>query len=230
MLTIICGEDIVTSRNYFTSIKNQYSLKGYEINNITHQDIDKLLMWLGESVSLFSQKKLFSAENLNKYLKKKADAQGNKILEELKKIEKSKAVELIVWEGIAQRELKLVKTGKVKEFKPSQTIFKLLDSLYPGNKTSFVTQLNNLNNVEDTFIFIMLTKHVRNLILVKEGEIPQRMQSWQIYKLKSQLKYWKIDNLINFYEALFKIEMGSKTSSSPYSIKESLEILACHFL
>ena len=119
----------------------------------------------------------------------------------------------------------------VKEFKPDQTIFKLLDSVYPGNKVLFISYLDKLSqNLDENFVFIMLIRYIRNLIIIKEGAVPPKMQSWQTYKLKSQALHWKQENLVNFYQALFKIEIGLKTSSNPFSVKESLEILACHFL
>ena len=80
------------------------------------------------------------------------------------------------------------------------------------------------------FVFSMLVKLARNLILVKSGEIPPRMQTWQAGKLRRQAMLWKEDNLILFYEALYKIEAGTKTGTTPFSLKESLAILACHFL
>ncbi len=226
MITIICGEDVIASRNYFSALKKQYTDKGYEIRDIGYSDIEKVSKWLGESVSLFSQKKIFFSENLNKYVRR----DSKKTVDELTKIDKMKDVELIDWERVSLRELKLAKFGKVKEFKPNQTIFKLLDSFYPGNKIAFVKFLEVLKEIDDQFIFIMLVKHVRNLILVKEGETPARMQSWQLYKFKSLATHWKIENLVNFYEALLRIDIAAKSSSSPYSVREALAILACHFL
>lgn len=227
MLTIICGEDTISSRNYFISLKKNYSGKGFEIRDIKFNEIVEITRWLADSPSLFFQKKIFFTERLNKYIKK----ENQKLTADLQKIEKMKDVELIDWEEMSRWELKLKKIGYVKEFKPNETIFKLLESLYPSNRVSFVSLLDKLaQDLDENFIFIMLVRYVRNLIIIKEGEIPPRMQSWQTYKLKTQARHWKIENLVNFYEALFKIEVGLKTSSNPFSIKESLDILACHFL
>ncbi len=227
MLTIICGEDVISSRNYFVSLKKQYTAKGYEVKNIRADDIADIARWLADSPSLFFQKRVFFTENLNKKINR---TDKNRLLV-LESISKMADAELIDWENLALRELRFAKLGKTKEFKPNQSIFKLLDSLYPTNKQNFISLLERLtNDLDETFIFIMLTRYVRNLILIKEGIDPAKMQPWQIYKFKSQAKFWKIENLINFYQALFKIDLGLKTSSNPFSIKESLAILACHFL
>ena len=227
MLIIICGEDVASSRNYFNSLKKEYLAKQFEIRNVAYYEIGDIDRWLGESASLFSQKKVFFSERLNKFIKR----DNKKLLEDLQKIDKMEDVELVDWEEVSGWELKLKKIGQVKEFKPDQTIFKLLDSVYPGNRVLFISYLDKLShNLDENFIFIMLVRYIRNLIIVKEGSVPPKMQTWQTYKLKSQTNHWKQENLVNFYQALFKIEVGLKTSSNPFSIKESLEILACHFL
>lgn len=227
MLTIICGEDTITSRNYFTSLKKNFSSKGFEIRDVKYEEVGNITRWLADSPTLFFKKRVFFSENLNKKIKRDSKT----ILKELQDIEKMKDVELIDWEGVSQWELKLKKLGRVKEFKPDKTIFKLLDTLYPGNRTVFISLLDSLGQkLDENFIFIILVRYVRNLIIIKEGAVPPRMQPWQTYKLKSQADRWKSENLVNFYEALFKIDVGLKTSSNPFSIKESLAILACHFL
>ena len=227
MLTIICGEDVVASRNYFTNLKKDSLFKGFEVKELRFEDVSDISHWLADSPLLFSLKKIFFSENINKKIKK----ENKNLLQELQAIANLKDVDLIDWENVSSRDLKISKIGKIKEFKPDQNIFKLTESLYPTNKINFIDNLTKLSSdLDENFILIMLVRQLRNLILVKEGVIPPRMQSWQTFKLKSQAKYWKINNLILFYEALFKVEIGLKTSSSPFSIKESLEILACHFL
>ena len=85
-------------------------------------------------------------------------------------------------------------------------------------------------STEDIFIFIMLARHMRNILITKLGERLPKLMSWQIAKLSNQAKYWKQENLINFYQGLHRIDVNSKTNRTPYSIKESLDILACYYL
>ena len=227
MLTIICGEDTIASRNYFVSLKKDFLTKGFDIRDIKFEEIKEIPRWLAESPTLFFQKKVFFSENLNKKIKK----DNKSMLAELQMVNQMSNADLIDWEGVSVRELKFSKLGKIKEFKPDQSIFQLLDELFPGNRSDFIKLLGRLTqDLDENFVFIMLTRYVRNLILVKEGVNPAKLQSWQVYKLKSQTKQWKIENLVNFYEALFRIEVGLKTSTNPFSIKKSLDILACHFL
>ena len=60
--------------------------------------------------------------------------------------------------------------------------------------------------------------------------IPKKIQKWQLWKLESQAKLWKKKNLEEFYHGLHKIDIALKTSKNPYSVKKSLDILACYFL
>ena len=227
MLTIICGEDTIASRNYFVSLKKDFLTKGFDIRDIKFEEIKEIPRWLAESPTLFFQKKVFFSENLNKKIKK----DNKSMLAELQMVNQMSNADLIDWEGVSVRELKFSKLGKIKEFKPDQSIFKLLDALYPGNRSDFIKLLGRLTqDLDENFVFIMLTRYVRNLILLKEGVNPPTLQTWQVRKLQFQAKQWKIENLVNFYEALFKIEIGLKTGSNPFSIKKSLDILACHFL
>jgi DNA polymerase III delta subunit len=229
MLTIVCGEDSISSFNYYSSLKQSYLEKEYEITNISSADLDNITSWMGESQSLFASKQVFFTQNVNKKLSKKLNLKINKVIEDLIK---NKKIELFSWEEeTSLRFLKFPKGAVIKEFKPSESIFKLQDSLFPGNLKGFLELLFRLEkSVDENFIFIMLIRHLRNLILVKTNQSDTKLQKWQIYKLKNQAAKWDADNLINFYNSLYKIEVNQKTSTNPYSVKKSIDILACYYL
>lgn len=227
MLTVICGDDVMASREYFRGLRTNFRDKYFEVRDIKFEEILEIHKWLNDSPTLFFSKRVFFAENLNKKLK----AEDKKTKEELQKIHNDKTVDLYLWEAVSAYELKIAKLGIVKEFKPKDTIFKLLDAFYPGNKLQFLSILEAVSRISsDIFIFTMISRLTRNLILVKENNMPNRMQTWQYYKLQNQAKKWKSDSLVLFYESLAKIDQGVKTSTSPFSVKESLDILACYFL
>ncbi|NCO88428.1 hypothetical protein COW98_01830 [Candidatus Roizmanbacteria bacterium CG22_combo_CG10-13_8_21_14_all_35_9] len=229
MLTIICGEDSTTSFNYYSSLKKNYLDKSYEILDVSSSDLENITSWLGQSQSLFSQKKIFFTQNINKRLSRKLNLKINKVVE---KLIKDKSVEVVDWEEeIPSRELKFPKATVVKEFKPAQNIFKLQDSLYPGNLKNFIYALNQLaETVDENIIFYMLVKHIRNLLTVKSGQSISRLQPWQLAKLSKQAKNWEEKKLLGFYQGLHRIDISTKTSSNPFSLKKSLDILACYFL
>lgn len=229
MLTIICGEDSISSRAYYLELKEKYKTAGNQIYDIKATEISEISKGLSETVSLFSQKLIFFTQGLNKKISKRSNPILFSIAEE---IAKKKDIELVDWEEYTiGRELKLTKGVTVKEFKVSESIFKLLDACYPKNLKNFISLLYSLPvKVDDVFIFVMLARHIRNLLMVKLGNASKSLQSWQVAKLKSQAYYWNEDKLALFYDGLYKIDVSFKTGNNPFSLRKSLDLLACYFI
>lgn len=229
MLTIICGEDSKSSRNYFSEQKRIARENDYEVYDIDAKSINEILNWLSDAPSLFSQKKVFFTQSLNKNISKKSNP---KFLEIVEKIMKDPEIDLYDWEqDVPGRYLKVSKGVTIKEFKPSNSIFKLQDHCYPGNINAFVESLHELSgNTDDIFTFIMLSRHIRNLMLVKLGKTPPGMFSWAAAKLKNQASKWETEKLISFYDNLHKIDVSLKTGSMPYSLTSALDILSSYYL
>ncbi len=229
MLTIICGEDSVAAFNYFIELKKHYQKKDYQVIDVDSSEIEEIVKWQAENQLLFSLNKVFFTKNLNKKISKKNNLKINQIIEE---IIKNKNIEIVDFEEEVQaRMLKFGKGVTIKEFKLSENIFKLLDALYPGNLKEFIALLNKVSqNTDENFIFIMLIRHVKNLLLLLNNETPPKLQPWQINKLKFQAKKWSLEKLINFYDAFYNIDVTHKTSTNPYNLKQSLEILASYYL
>ena len=229
MLTIICGEDSVTSRNYLIDQQKLLKEKDFEIANIDYHQVLELDETGSSESSLFASKRAYFTQSLNKKVFKKMSERNEK---KIKAIIESKVIQVFDWEEeTTSRDLKAIKGILVKEFKPSQNIFKLLDSCYPGNLKTFISTLNTVSeSTEDIFIFIMLTRHLRNILIIKMGDKIPKMMSWQISKLSNQAKFWSLDNLINFYQGMHRIDVNSKTNGTPFTVKKSLDILACYYL
>lgn len=228
MLTIICGEDTVASRKYFSDLKHSFISKGNEVKHTTHSDLVEIPKWLAESVSLFGERLIFFSENINKLISRR---KGDQLMETLKTIADSKDAELFIWEEAGGREIKLKGVGQIKEFKPKETIFKLLEACYPSNKNQWFTLLSTLSqSTDEYFMFVMLHRHIRKLILASMNIFPKEILPWQKQKIAHQAKQWRFEHLVNFYEGLIKIDISTKTGTNPYGIKKSLEILMCYFL
>ncbi|MFA6016493.1 MAG: hypothetical protein WC744_00175 [Patescibacteria group bacterium] len=229
MLTIICGEDSVESRRYFTDQQRLLEEKDFEIVNVDYHQVLELDETGSSESSLFSTKRAYFTQSLNKKVFKKMSDRNEK---KIKAIIASKDIQVFDWEvETSARDLKSIKGVVVKEFKPNQSIFKLLESCYPGNLKTFINSLNTLSETtEDIFIFIMLARHMRNILSAKIGEKIPKLASWQLGKLANQARYWEEINLVNFYQGLHRIDVNSKTNGTPFSVKKSLEILACYYL
>ena len=229
MLTVVCGEDNVTSRESYIQLKREYGMKNYEIRNLSISDLPEIPQWMGESRSLFGLSQVFFCENIGKKASKRSNP---KLYELLEVLASSPDVIVVDWEdSLSKRELKFPPTAQIKEFKPPRSIFQLLDSCYPTNYKTFLSILYSLPEKTDgTFVFIMLSRHVRNLLLVSTGSIPSTNQKWQVWKLRSQAKHWDTEKLCRFYEGLHRIDVMQKTGNNPYNLMKSLDILAAYFL
>jgi len=232
MLFIFCGEDSVSSRKKYLDEIEKKRKMGAEIIPITPSQIIDLNKGLGNNLNLFSSSQVFVVEGLEKAgFRKSTKAKKDSIFEAISAISADKTIDVFDWEeDRPERMLKLKDLAKVVECKPSQSVFKLLDLCVPPNKIAFISTLRQvLQTQADMLVFVLLFRHIRQLILIQSGE-EIRLAPWQKYKLIGLAKRWKEDTLLHFYEGLIKIEFGIKSSENPYGIAKSLEILACHYL
>lgn len=231
MLTVICGEDVIASRQYLQSLKENYKKKNYFIQTIAPNQIEEVYKNTEGVISLFGQPKAYIVQNLSTKYSKRSSPALAKIIEELAT---NKEIVIIDWEeeksAYLLTTLKKIAT-EFKEFKPQKTIFQLLDACYPNNRKDFLKSLQVVNQTQEpTFIFAMLCKHIRNLILAKENVLDSKISPWQKTNLSKQAQLWNVDKLISFYEGLARIDISIKTSATPFDLKESLDILACYYL
>ncbi len=229
MLTIICGEDSISSRDYYLKLRLECASKKFEVRDIKVGELSEIEKWLSNSPSLFSSTLVLFTESLNKKISKRSNPALLSLVENLAN---KKDVVLVDWEEhTSARELKLSKGIIIKEFKPSSSIFKLLDACYPGNIKQFTSCLYSLpEKTDDTFIYIMLIRHVRNLFVIKLGCALKSLQFWQVAKLRSQTKLWDTSKLVSFYEGLYRIDIGLKTGRNALPLRKSLDLLACYYL
>ncbi len=228
MLTIICGEDVITSRNYFNELNESYRKKGWEIKQVPSSQLDDLRTWMSHSQGLFATQTVYVSENAVKAFKSK---KNKKLLESVDDLARDDMVTWIDWEKITAREITGLKSATIKELKPAETIFMFMDSIYPGNLKLASKQLNALAGRQDEgFIFAMLCKHVRSLMLAKHKLKIPGLAPWQAGKLSNQASHWKDGKLEQFYDGLARIDVTLKTGANIHGIAKSLDILFCYFL
>lgn len=230
MITIVCGEDIVRSREYLLQLEEQFKKKGFGIQKIPALDIQESLSSLSSAPNLFGQSQVFVTELLNRHIARKSST--NVLLNLLEAVSKNKSIELIIWETVSVRDLKLKNIGTVKEFKPSKNIFQLLDSCYPANFSVFHSLLNDVASPQnEMFVFVMLARHLRTLLSIKLKAVDlSKLPPWQAGKLKSQAAKWPEKALLSFYDGLYRIDASLKTGRNPQGVKNSLDVLACYIL
>lgn len=231
MLTIIAGEDTATSRQKLQELKEQYRQKGYSIDVVSTADIPDLLKNADGVTNLFGQESIYIAENVSSKYKGRAKTPYK---EAVQLIAKSNSIHLIDWEeGKSAYDLTTIKkiATTFYEAKPPKNIFELLDACFPGNLDSFLKTLAIVNTSQDIgFIYALLCRHVRKLYLASEGIIDSKTPPWQRGKLSFQAKKWDPKKLQKYYEGLARIDISMKTNTTPYDLRESIELLVCYYL
>ncbi len=211
MITILHGENIAASRKALDDFKE----RGSEIvlldgKNLTSTD----LIQAAFSTSLLADKKIIIIEN---YFS--ANKQATKAIPNLSGI----TTDIIFWEEktLTPAVLKAVKEARVREFKLATTIFKLTDSLYPGNLKQILTLYGEcLQKDEAEMIFLMIVRQFR-LMLHPVGLAP-----WQESKIKKQSLLLGKEKLAFLYRKLLDLDYLNKTSQLTGSFADNMQ----HFL
>lgn len=227
MIQIICGEDNSSSRMYFADEIANFKSKGFEVKGIASEELKYLENGYIDK-TLFGSTTIYISENIHK-----AYSRNKKTLNELlNNISKNKDLILLIWEdSVSKRDLGITASVNFKEFRPDKNIFKLIESCYPSNLKSFINTLNEIKaKTNDFFVFIMLSRHIKKLILYQLGIMPANLQSWQEIKLSNQEKYWKSDLIIDYYDKLIAIDSLIKTGKSPYTVFAYIETLSAYYL
>ena len=233
MLYIYCGEDTIAARLAYTKEIEKYRSTLAEIVTISASSLVEMNKGIANNLNLFSTQTVFSVENLEKFgFKKSTKTKEDVVYEAIFSIAQNRSVILLDFEeGKQARQLKLKDLATVFESKPATSIFNLVEECIPGNKDGFIQSLRIVCQTQDEqFVFIMLYRQIRQLVLALTNGLSGKLSPWQKTKILGQAKKWEKEHLVNFYSGLIKIETGSKTNSNPFGIHKSIEILACHYL
>lgn len=178
-----------------------------------------------EAQSLFGSERLVVIENLlSAPVSKRRKEIAGYLLGEIH------GYPLILWERkeIKGAELmKFKKKFKVEIFKIPAVIFRLLDSLKPGDNKIMILLLHQIDPKEPEMVFYMLCQRIRQLILAKDlgGKGLEGLQGWQQARLLNQTRNFELDQLLSFYHQLLKIDYQQKTSQTPFSLLSTLDLL-----
>lgn len=248
MLTIIHGDDITKSRRYFVELKNKH--RQFETLESAQVDLT-ILSQILEGGSFFQEEKNLFIENF--LTKKKNSSDYKPVLDYLKSA--PDPTRIFLWEGkeLGKNILTQFKNAEIKSFKLPSVLFSFLDALEP-NKGKIIIKLFHqaLINTDDEAIFYMLIRHIRMLLVIREGyslaiqdhalinkktnEFPnkpesideiseiKRLQGWQKSKLEKQSANFSSKELINLYKDLYIIESGYKTGNLQGSLSSAIDI------
>lgn len=224
MITLIHGDDIKSSRNYFLEQKslkkNPASLNG---ENISLTDIVQLL----EGKGLFEDNNTIFIEDF--FSKKK----GRELEEILSLVNTHSLSEIIFWEGkiLTPKQISSLKKAEVRLFKLPQTIFSFLDSLRPQWGKQLVILFHQaLKNTDAEFIFYMLIRQFRLLLALSDNsknviEEAVRLAPWQKTKLQKQANLFSVEELKIVYNNLYEMDLSQKTGALNMTLTQAIDML-----
>lgn len=224
MVIIFCGEDLSTARKNFICYKNELGEKGYDCKNILSDEIESLPKWLSSTNSLFATKIAF-------FIERSLNTKKNRDI--IKLYEFDPNITILCFEELPEKELKkYFPKAKFIVSKLPESIFNLLDNIYPYNAKKTTEILKNIINSDNEMkIFYLIKQRIKDLILFKiEPSLFKDKQQWQILRLNQQSKKFSTNTLLNFYESLYKIERNIKTNSTPLTLVNMIEILFAKYL
>lgn len=221
-IIVYCGNDIVSSRKAFLDQLQSLKERNFEVVRILGKDVkEEQLELLSSPATLFGQKQCLAIEEL-------LSGQKNKEREKVLMILSASSFPVFVWESKEFSKPEQTKFGKefvFKNFKLPEVLFKYLEKLSPGKISENLSLFHRaLESVDPTYIFIMLVRQIRLLILVAEDEAGS-LPSWQVGKLCQQTQQFKKEKLYEIYKRLLEIDFQQKTSILPFSLSQSLDLL-----
>lgn len=233
VINVFCGEDSIAARLAYNRMIDKYRKCEAEIVVMSASSIMDLKQGVGDNINMFAQQTVFCMENLEKAgFKKSTKVKADKMYEAIVSLAQDKSIVILDFEDSKQgRQLKLKDIATIHESKPAISIFSLVESCNPGNKNGFIQWLQTVCLTQDEqFVFIMLYRHIRLLVLAQNSDSSFKLPPWQKSKVLAQARNWDKKALLDFYAGLIKIEITSKTSTNPFGIRKSLEILSCYYL
>lgn len=223
MITVLHGDDIITSRKKLTYLKEQFKdgeVLQFEGGKTNVTDVVQVF----ESASLFAKKRLIVLE---RFLETKDRTLIASILNHLKK----STHEVVFWEPKEiKRELLTLfpKQANIFFFKQEQALFQFLDSIKTGNARYSLPLLHQvLKKESEELVFYMVVRQFRLLLSIASkaaiSEI-KRLAPWQRSKLERQARQFTSDRLLLFYRKLFQIEREVKTGGNALPLSASLDL------
>lgn len=224
MITIIHGDDLAASRNFYLEEKNKAD------NPIEFRG-DKLeVSQLKQSVeggSLFAQEKEIFIENLLSGRKK--SKQIDEIIDYLN--QQSKLLKVFIWEGneLTKSQTGCFKTAEIKLFKLPQNLFQFLDGIRPGNIQNLSLLHKALKGSSEEIIFYMMIRQFRLMLALSDGgssekiDEVKRLVPWQKGKLEKQANLFGQQKLLEAYQRLYEIDYKTKSGRTSLNLLQAID-------
>lgn len=221
MISLIHGNDSLSSRNAYLSNKDENSLT-FDAETLNLIELAQSMQGSG----LFDNNKKIFIENL---FTRKGAKNFSSIAEILKN---SKNTEVFIYadKEIGAKNLEGLPKLDNQNFKIPQNIWTFLDGIRPNNPRNITTFHNTLTETEPEIIFAMIIRQFRLLLGIssnskKNADEVKRLAPWQKSKLERQASLFNLESLKNIYKKLYKIEKSQKTGSRNLNLVQNIDIL-----
>lgn len=223
-MLILHGDNTQLSRQFLTArVKSFFGeVVWLEGRDLKIEEIKQAL----ESQTLLGNDRLVVLERF--FLDKK-NKQKKLIIDYLLK---EKPKNLIVWEEekIPPQALKNFSFAEIKLFELPKIIFWFLDSLEPSNKKRALQLLHQaLKKQPPEFIFYLLTKRVKDLLIAKDlgekGIENYYQHPWQRKKIATQAQKIETERLKKFYQRLLLVDYLQKSGRAVFPLDYYLDLL-----
>ena len=221
-IIVVHGEDLASVVARITKFYQTAKDRDWEVIRLNKSSGRKLSEELTQA-SLFGGERLFSIN---------ASDLTNQDLIWLAKENTKQQITLVIYSDTPLTATflnQLPKSAKTERFDLPKLIFKFLESFYPGNLESCGKLFQILiTNTQPEFIFILLSKLARDLVIAKADPKTLSYPTWRISKLSTQSEKFKQETLIVLIAKLAQADILAKTSRR--SLVNSLNLLIAETL
>ncbi len=210
-MIIIHGDDEISSRALFLSLKDQSAKSGKQLVILSGSSLNLAdIVIASESQSLFGSANSVFIEGFFT----RAPGNDKKVVTEYLLARPS--ADMVLWESQdVSAAVKIFPPAVIKKFVLPKYLFQFVDNL------SLAGFNQALAGAAPEQILALLARRLHDLILIKEnkGTFPP----WQAAKLKSQASRFSLSQLSSLTSQLLSIDYAQKTSSSPYGLTAALQ-------
>jgi len=214
MITIIHGDDVVSSRNAFL-LEKEKTKSGHTFDGtkITLTDIVQVV----EGGTLFHDDQKLFIEDF--FSKRKESKEITDITTFVKRAEK---IDVIFWESkeLSRKNISLFPKAQVKTYTLPQLLFTFLDAIRPGNAKTLLLLFDDIaKRSEIELVFYMLVRQFRLLLAVSDSDTKDsidevsRLAPWQKNKLLKQAQLFSKEELQTLYQKLYELDKNVKTGN-----------------
>jgi DNA polymerase III delta subunit len=222
MVTLVHGNDNLTSRKYFLDQKDENSLT-FDAESLNPIELAQSMQ--GSGLFETSVNKIF-IENL---FTRKGSKNQSSVVEIIKK---NKDTQIFIYadKDVGVKSLSDFPKFENQNFKIPQNIWVFLDAIKPNNPKNVSSFHSALSGTEPEIVFSMIIRQFRLLLGISSGSTKnadevKKLAPWQKTKLQRQLSLFGQENVKKIYKSIYKIEKQQKTGATNLSLIQAIDIL-----